>query len=143
MAGRRSFANKVRTVETLAQFFAAAVSSGLADWGLGIAFVAVCALLLARMSLKLPRGSRKAAAPAIVRDAVELLPLPSREPENPATLGEMQAQAAFQIDAAEHALNRLLAECASVAAVPVSPTVTAQRELPKAAEKPDRSSLAA
>ena len=55
----------------------------------------------------------------------------------------MQAQAAFQIDAAEHALNRLLAECASVAAVPVSPTVTAQRELPKAAEKPDRSSLAA
>ena len=142
MAWRRSFANKVRTVETLAQFFATALSSGLADWGLGIAFVAVCALLLARMSLKLPRSARKATAPAVVQDAAEL-PLASREPENPATLGEMQAQAAFQIDAAEHALNRLLAECAPLAAVSVSPTVTAQRELPKAAEKPDRSSLAA
>jgi hypothetical protein len=67
----------------------------------------------------------------------------SRDIEKPITLGEMQAQAAFQIDAAEHALNRLLAECGPVATVPVSPTVAPQREIPKPAEKPDQSSLAA
>jgi hypothetical protein len=55
----------------------------------------------------------------------------------------MQAQAAFQIDAAEHALNRLLADCAPVAVVPASPSVTPQRELAKPDEKPGRSSLAA
>ena len=126
-------------MESLAQFF----SSGLADWGLGIAFVAVCALLLVRMRLRLPRVTRKAAAPVVIEDVPELVPIPSREPADPVSLSELQAQAAFQIDAAEHALNRLLAECAPIAAVSVNPTLTAQRELPKPAEKPDRSSLAA
>ena len=126
-------------MEILAQFF----SSGFADWGLGIAFVAVCALLLARLRLKFPRVSMKAAAPVVVEDVPELVPIPSRESAEPVSLSDMQAQAAFHIDAAEHALNRLLAECAPVVAVPVNPTVTAQRELPKPIEKPDRSSIAA
>lgn len=126
-------------VENLAQFF----SSGVADWGLGIAFVAVCALLLARLRLRLPRITAIAATPVVVEDVPELVTLPSRDSVGPISLSDMQAQAAFQIDAAEHALNRLLAECAPVVAVPVNPTVTAQRELPKPAETPDRSSLAA
>ena len=126
-------------MESLALFF----SSGFADWGLAIAFVAVCALLLARLRLRFPQIPRKAAAPAVVEDVSELVTIPSRESAGPVSLSDMQAQAAFHIDAAEHALNRLLAECAPVTAVSVNPTVTAQRELPKAAEKPDSSSLAA
>jgi hypothetical protein len=130
-------------VESLQQVLATVFSSGLADWGLAVAFIAVCALFIARLQWRMRRAVVEAAPEDAARSEVELLPLPSREPENPATLGELQTQAAFQIDAAEHALNRLLAECAPVAAVPARPSVTPQRELAKPDEKPGRSSLAA
>lgn len=126
-------------MESLAQFF----SSGFADWGLGIAFVAVCALLLARLRLRLPHVTANAATSVVVEGVPELVPIPSRDSADPISLSDMQARAAFQIDAAEHALNRLLAECAPIAAVSVNPTVTARRELPEPIEKRDRSSIAA
>jgi hypothetical protein len=44
-------------------------------------------------------------------------------------LQSIQAQAATQIDAAEHAFNRLLAECARVTTPIVSPTFQTMRQL--------------
>jgi hypothetical protein len=43
----------------------------------------------------------------------------------------MQARAAAQIDAAEHAFNRLLAECARVSTPLVAPTFEPLRQLPR------------
>lgn len=47
-------------------------------------------------------------------------------------LHSIQARAAMQIDAAEHAFNRLLAECARVSTPVVSPSLEPVRELPRA-----------
>ena len=58
-------------------------------------------------------------------------------------LQSMQTRAAEQIDAAEHALNRLLAECAGIAKLPIEPTLTPERELKPEAVAPARPSLAA
>ena len=44
-------------------------------------------------------------------------------------LQSMQARAAAQIDAAEHAFNRLLAECAKVSSPLVAPTFEPMRQL--------------
>ena len=41
----------------------------------------------------------------------------------------MQADAAMQIDAAEHAFNRMLAECAKVTSLVVAPTFEPLRQL--------------
>ncbi|MBX9591111.1 MAG: hypothetical protein K2X43_17635 [Hyphomonadaceae bacterium] len=49
----------------------------------------------------------------------------SRAPD----LQSMQARAALQIDAAEHAFNRLIAECAKVSAPVVAPTFEPARQL--------------
>lgn len=46
-------------------------------------------------------------------------------------LHSIQARAAMQIDAAEHAFNRLLAECARVSTPIVSPSLEPVRELPR------------
>jgi hypothetical protein len=44
-------------------------------------------------------------------------------------LRSMQADAALQIDAAEHAFNRMLAECAKVTSLVVAPTFEPLRQL--------------
>lgn len=44
-------------------------------------------------------------------------------------LRSMQADAAMQIDAAEHAFNRMLAECAKVTSLVVAPTFEPLRQL--------------
>jgi len=44
-------------------------------------------------------------------------------------LQSMQADAALQIDAAEHAFNRMLAECAKVTSLVVAPTFEPLRQL--------------
>lgn len=44
-------------------------------------------------------------------------------------LRSMQADAARQVDAAEHAFNRMLAECAKVTSLVVAPTFEPLREL--------------
>lgn len=46
-------------------------------------------------------------------------------------LHSIQERAAMQIDAAEHAFNRLLAECARVSTPIVSPSLEPVRELPR------------
>jgi predicted PurR-regulated permease PerM len=66
-----------------------------------------------------------------------------RARSTPVGLAELQARAAEQIDAAEHALNRLLAECAGIANLPVGPTLTPERQLKAEAPAPARESLAA
>lgn len=55
----------------------------------------------------------------------------------------MQARAAEQIDAAEHAFNRLLAECSLVARASVEPTFTPVRQLARQAAAPAQQPLAA
>jgi len=49
-------------------------------------------------------------------------------------LGSIQARAAAQIDAAEHAFNRLLAECAQVSTPLVTPTFEPLRQLAREPE---------
>jgi hypothetical protein len=58
-------------------------------------------------------------------------------------LQTLQARAAEQIDAAEHALNRLLADCAGIANLPVEPTLTPERQLKAEPSAPAQQSLAA
>jgi hypothetical protein len=55
----------------------------------------------------------------------------------------MQARAAEQIDAAEHAFNRLLAECSLVARASVEPTFTPARQLAPQTAAPAQQPLAA
>ncbi len=59
------------------------------------------------------------------------------------TLAAIQAQAASQVDAAEHALNRLLAECGGVMTLPVGPTLRALHDLPAERPATGRGSIAA
>jgi len=51
-------------------------------------------------------------------------------------LQAMQADAALQIDAAEHAFNRMVAECAKVSNPQVAPTFEPSHRLPSEQEKP-------
>ena len=63
----------------------------------------------------------------------------ARAPE----LAAMQARAALQIDAAEHAYNRVLADCAKACRLPVAPTFQPMRQLARQPEPPARRPLAA
>ncbi len=78
-----------------------------------------------------PRVTAKAKPVAVLIPALE-----ARERSTAVGIDNLQAQAAQQIDAAEHALNRLLAECGSIAKLPVEPTLVPERELKPAAAAP-------
>jgi hypothetical protein len=109
--------------------------ASLPDWAIVAVVVGVLAFLLARLRL-FPERKATEAPKVTATSAPVLAPQRSREhwsrtsaPERPAVTA-IQAQAASHVDAAEHAYNRLLAECAVVMPLPVGPTVQAQRELP-------------
>ena len=91
-----------------------------------------------------PAGPRAAAPqPKPVEAPQSKTELALQELARAPDLQSMQARAAEQIDAAEHALNRLLAECAGIANLPVEPTLTPDRQLKPEAPAPARQSLAA
>lgn len=113
----------------------AGVVANLSDWAIALAVVCALAFMLARLRLR-PEREAEAAAQTAPATRISVL-----EPERtrahwarasaagrPA-LASLQANAASNIDAAEHALNRLLADCAAVMTLPMSPTLEARREL--------------
>ena len=112
------------------------IAAELAGWAAIVAGLAIVALLLRLDEARKGKRHDKVADPApsihkVAADAdwpaiadVAAMEL-ARVPE----LVSMQAGAARQIDAAEHALNRLLAECATVMSPPVSPTFEPMRQL--------------
>jgi len=113
----------------------AGMLANLSDWAIALLVISALAFLLARLRLFPEREAkvRTRAAPVIAA--------PILEPEHTRahwarasaagrpSLASLQAAAVSNIDAAEHALNRLLAECAAVMTLPVRPTLQAQREL--------------
>ncbi len=122
--------------------------ANLPDWAIVTAVVGLLAFLLARLRLFPERGTADARK-ATATSAPVLAPQQSREhwsrtsaPERPA-LTAIQAQATSHVDAAEHAFNRLLAECSTVMPLPVGPTFQAQRELPPERPAAPRDSIAA
>jgi hypothetical protein len=110
----------------------AGVIASLSDWAIALAVICALAFMLARLRL-LPERGTEAAVQAIRVSVLE----PERTRAHWArtsaagrpTLASLQANAASNVDAAEHALNRLLAECAAVMTLPMSPTLEARREL--------------
>lgn len=122
--------------------------ANLPDWAIVAAIVGILAFLLARLRL-FPEREVPAAPKVTATSAPVLAPQRSREhwsrtsaPERPA-LTAIQAQAASHVDAAEHAYNRLLAECAAVMPLPVGPTFQSQRQLPPERSAATRASIAA
>ena len=113
----------------------AGVIANLSDWAIVLAVVCALAFVLARLRLFPERGTEPAvqAAPAARESVLERERTRAHWARTSAggrpTLASLQANAASNIDAAEHALNRLLAECAAVMTLPVGPTLEARREL--------------
>lgn len=77
------------------------------------------------------------------RDWQKVMDIAARDIARVPELASIQARAALQIDAAEHAFNRMLAECASVIAVPVAPAFETVHRLARQPATPARQSLAA
>lgn len=109
-----------------------------------VACMAVVAGLAALSILRRNRKHRQttvalaAAAPQLQpgSDWRKIMDVSLTELESAPDLRSMQAHAALQIDAAEHAFNRLLAECAKVGSSAVAPTFAPLRQLPDATEPP-------
>ena len=121
------------------------------ELAVSLAVVGLTALIL---SLQTYFANRRPDEPHVIASHVSArakpvaVPLPALEARERATavgLDNLQAQAAQQIDAAEHALNRLLAECRGIAKLPVEPTLVPERQLKPAtaAPAPARQPLAA
>ncbi len=112
----------------------AGVIANLSDWAIALAVICALAFLLARLRLLPERGDEAVQATSAARVSV-LEPERTRahwarsSAAGRPTLTSLQASAASNVDAAEHALNRLLAECAAVMTLPMSPTLEARREL--------------
>jgi hypothetical protein len=130
----------------LAPTFAGALAD-LSGWLTVVSGLAVLGLLVAADDRR-KRRREIAASPARSASTGRHEP-PAAMPATPAGLGglpaltALQARAALQIDAAEYAFNRLVGECAKVAALPVAPTFATARELPAQAASPHRPSMAA
>jgi hypothetical protein len=129
--------------ETFAGLFA-----NLSDWAMALAVISALAFALARLRLfpereakTAPRLSAVTQPPILEAERTRAQWARTSAAGRP-TISSLQADAASNIDAAEHALNRLLAECAVVMTLPMSPTLQAQREL-KVAHGTASSSLAA
>jgi hypothetical protein len=112
--------------------------------------VAVVGILLAAFLLVRGKKSQPRAKPAPVVSQ----PTPANHSENTADVAlqelaeardvqSLQSRAAQQIDAAEHALNRLLADCAGIADLPIEPTLRPERQLKTEVPAPAAASLAA
>ncbi|HWB46124.1 MAG TPA: hypothetical protein VG900_11845 [Hyphomicrobiaceae bacterium] len=139
--------------------FLGGFSGDIVDWAIVLAVLAGLSLLVMRIELprRAPRVPRTAYAPSPVENEQPHAPSaaapawqrltrvaePSSDPL--ASAIETRRGAGQHIDAAEHAFNRLLADCESVMSVPVKPTLKPVSELPpKPAEpKPDDRSIAA
>jgi hypothetical protein len=120
------------------------LSSYPTELAVSLAVVGLTALFLAGEAYFASRRRAAARVPAKAK-AVAGPPAAVAPRERPIASGldDLQAQAAQQIDAAEHALNRLLAECDGIAKLPVEPTLVPERQLKTAAPAPARQSLAA
>jgi hypothetical protein len=113
----------------------AGVPANLSDWAIALVIISALAFALARLRL-IPERETDVAV-----HAAPILSVPALEPEHTRahwarasaagrpSLSSLQDSAASNIDAAEHALNRLLAECAAVMTLPVNPTLEPRREL--------------
>jgi hypothetical protein len=106
----------------------------LAGWMAVVAGFAAFALLLRldqarkeRRDVVIPRPPASALEPG--RDWQKIMDVSLVELVRAPDLRSMQADAARQIDAAEHAFNRLLAECAKVTSLVLAPTFEPLRQL--------------
>jgi hypothetical protein len=79
---------------------------------------------------------RAASEPEPVSDWRRSVNASLAELERVPDLRSMQSDAALQIDAAEHAFNRMVAECTKVSNPQVAPTFAPSHELPSEQEKP-------
>jgi hypothetical protein len=116
--------------ETFAGLFA-----NLSDWAMALAVISALAFALARLRLfpereakAAPRVSAVTRAPVLEVERTRAQWARTSAAGRP-SIASLQVDAASNIDAAEHALIRLLAECAAVMTLPMSPTLQAQREL--------------
>jgi hypothetical protein len=119
------------------------VSGDVIGWTVGLAILAGLSLLIMRIELpkrtaRVPRAAYapravefvQSAAPAVADPAWRRLMRKADETADPAARAvETQRGAGQHIDAAEHAFNRLLADCEGVMTVPVKPTLRPAREL--------------
>jgi hypothetical protein len=127
----------------------------LLGWAVVIAGLAALALLLRlREQRQTARAQRQAAsaeprdmdtpATAAAREWRLVTDAAMRELARAGELAPMQARAVSQIDAAEHAFNRLAVELAKLGCQVVTPTVEPVRQLTRApAAAPQRQPLAA
>src|SRR5262245_43793179 len=95
------------------------IPTDLAGWAAVLLALTALAALIALDDKR--KHARVAAAPSAgssVVEAIEVEHAPVRIPD----LAAIQADAALQIDAAEHAFNRMLAECAGIAGSKLTPT---------------------
>jgi hypothetical protein len=126
----------VRPITTILNSYPTELAVSLAVVGLTALVFALQAAFASRRP-EAPQVPASKAKPTVAA-AVEV-----RERPIAAGLADLQAQAAQQIDAAEHALNRLLAECGSIAKLPVEPTLVPDRQLKAETPAPARPSMAA
>lgn len=111
------------------------IPAEIAGWMAIVAGMAAFALLLRRLDR--PRQDRRTKiVPAAQarqlepgRDWQKIMDVSLVELVRAPDLRSMQADAARQVDAAEHAFNRLLAECAKVTSLVVAPTFEPLRQL--------------
>jgi hypothetical protein len=126
----------------------AGVLANLSDWAIALVVISALAFALARLRLFPERDAGAAVQAAPIQSAPVLEPEHTRahwaraSAAGRPSLASLQDSAASNIDAAEHALNRLLAECSAVMTLPVSPTLEPRREL-KPAHRDTSAPLAA
>lgn len=106
----------------------------IAGWTSVVAGLAAFALLLRLDQSRKERRNVVIAPPPVSeleagRDWQKIMDVSLVELVGAPDLQSMQADAALQIDAAEHAFNRMLAECAKVTSLVVAPTFEPLRQL--------------
>jgi hypothetical protein len=106
----------------------------IAGWTSVVAGLAAFALLLRLDQSRKERRNVVIAPPPVSeleagRDWQKIMDVSLVELVRAPDLQSMQAAAALQIDAAEHAFNRMLAECAKVTSLVVAPTFEPLRQL--------------
>jgi hypothetical protein len=120
-------------VQLIAQILES-IPAEIAGWMAVVAGFAAFALLLRldqarkdRRDVVMPSPAASELEPG--RDWQKIMDVSLVELVRAPDLRSMQADAAMQIDAAEHAFNRMLAECAKVTSLVVAPTFEPLRQL--------------